>query len=164
MPAGVSAWTPLANITLGTAAPSVTFSSIAGTYRDLRVVISGSVGSANAFYRFNNDDSSTYLWDTMEGNGSSVSSAWNGNAFGSFANNYIVWYSSNNTLVTMDILDYSATDKHKTVITRANRYDNALNAVICRWPSTAAITSIKLDGNGNNWAIGSTFALYGVSA
>ena len=162
MPAGVSAWTPLANLTLGSTAASVTFSSISGSYRDLRLVIVGAVASANANYRFNNDSSSTYLWTTLEGNGSAVSSAWNGDTFGSFANNYIIWFSSTQTLVTMDILDYSATDKHKTVMTRANRPDNALNAVIVRWPSTAAITTITLNSNAS-WATGSTFALYGVS-
>lgn len=164
MPAGVSALKPLANVTLGATANTVTFSSISGAYRDLRIVMSAASPSANGFFRFNNDSSSTYLWTTMEGNGSSVSSAWNGDAFGSFANNYIVWYSSNPTLVTMDVLDYSATDKHKTVLTRANRTDNALNAVINRWPSTAAITTITLTAGASTWAAGSTFALYGVSA
>ena len=159
-----SALTPLANITLGSTANTVTFSSIPSSYRDLCLVISAAVPSANASYTINNDTSSTYNWVTLEGNGSTVSSVNNGDTFGLFANNYIVWYSSNQTLVTMDILDYSATDKHKTILTRANRPDNAINAVVCRWPSTAAITSLRLNANTSNFAAGSTFALYGVSA
>ena len=41
MPAGVSAWTPLANITLASTANTVTFSSISGAYKDLRLVLVG---------------------------------------------------------------------------------------------------------------------------
>jgi uncharacterized protein YukE len=164
MPAGVSAWTALANVTLASPANTVTFSSISGSYRDLRLVFSGGIGSDNASFTINNDSSSTYLWATLEGNGSAVSSAWNGNSYGSFANNYVTWYSSTGILLTMDLIDYSATDKHKTILSRLNNTARATNALINRWPSTAAITSIRINGNGANFTTGSTFALYGVSA
>lgn len=164
MPAGVSAWTALANTTLASAANSVTFSGISGSYRDLRIVFSGGIGSSNASFTINNDSSSTYLWTTLEGNGSAVSSAWNGDTFGSMANNYILWFNTSGILMTMDILDYSATDKHKTVLSRGNNTARAVNAVINRWPSTAAITSIRFNGNATNFTAGSTFALYGLSA
>jgi hypothetical protein len=164
MPAGVSAITALANVTLGSTANTVTFSGISGSYRDLRIVITGGLPSSNASYTINNDTSSTYLWTTMEADGSARSSAWNGDAFGSFANNYILWYNNADIVVTMDFLDYSATDKHKTVVTRGNNPARSVNAVIVRWPSTAAITSVRLNGNGSNFTAGSTFALYGISA
>lgn len=164
MPAGVSAWTALANVTLGSAANTVTFSSISGAYRDLRLVFTGGIGSSNASFTLNNDSSSTYLWTTLESDGVASSSAWNGDTFGSFANNYILWFNTSGILVTMDILDYSATDKHKTVLTRGNNSVRAVNAVVNRWPSTAAITSIRLNGNATNFTAGSTFALYGLSA
>jgi hypothetical protein len=64
----------------------------------------------------------------------------------------------------MDLIDYSATDKHKTILSRLNNTARATNALINRWPSTAAITSIRINGNGANFTTGSTFALYGVSA
>jgi hypothetical protein len=164
MPAGVSAWTALANVTLGSAANTVTFSSISGAYKDLRLVFSGGIGSSNASFTINNDTSSTYYWNTIEGNGSANSSAWNGNTYGSMANNYILWFNTSGILMTMDILDYSATDKHKTVLSRGNNTARAVNAVVNRWPSTAAVTSIRLNGNATNFTAGSTFALYGLSA
>ena len=164
MPAGVSALTALANITLASPANSVTFSGIAGTYRDLRLVFSGGIGSDNATFTINNDTSSTYLWTTIEGNGSTTTSVWNGNSYGTFSNNYILWYSSSGIIVNMDILDYSATDKHKTILTKGHNPARATNAIVQRWPSTAAITSIRLNANTANFTAGSTFALYGVSA
>jgi hypothetical protein len=164
MPAGVSAWTALANVTLVSPAASVTFSSISGAYRDLRLVFSGGIGSANPTFILNNDTSSTYLWTTLEGDGSSASSAWNGNNYGSFANNVILGYNTSGILVTMDILDYTTTDKHKTILSRAGNTARGVHAVVNRWPSTAAVTTIKLDSNATNFTVGSTFALYGMSA
>jgi hypothetical protein len=170
MPAGVSAWTPLANITLGSTAASVTFSSISGAYKDLRLVIMGGAngpGGGGCRYTINSDTSSTYLWATAEGNGSAASSAWNGNNYAETFNNYILWGydSAPNTVVTMDFLDYSATDKHKTILTRGNNAVRpATNMMAVRWPSTAAINTISFSANGASFLVGSTFALYGVSA
>jgi hypothetical protein len=164
MPAGVSAWTPLANITLGSATNSVTFSSISQSYKDLRLVISGGIPSDNASFRLNGDAASVCRGVTIEGNGSSAASATFGNTgLGYFGFSYILWYSSSGVVVTMDLLDYSATDKHKTILTRGNNSANAVNAVALRWPTTTAVTSIRLDANGSNWSSGTSFALYGVS-
>jgi len=164
MPAGVSAWTALANVTLASPAASVTFSSISSSYRDLRLVFAGGIGSANPTFVLNGDTASTYLWTTLEGNGSAASSAWNGNNYGSFANNYILGYNSTGLLITMDILDYTATDKHKTILSRAGNTARGVHAVVNRWPSTAAVATIQLNSNATNFTTGSTFALYGVSA
>lgn len=165
MPAGVSAWTPLANLTLGSATTGVTFSSISGAYKDLRLVINGGVTSGGfAKYRLNGDSSSTYLWATLESNGTSATSAWNGNDYATFFNNYIVWNSSDKTVVTLDILDYSATDKHKTIMSRTFREYTAVNDMTVRWPSTAAVTTLYLYADTSTWVSGTTFALYGVSA
>jgi hypothetical protein len=51
-------YTPLATVTLGTTAASVTFSSIPATYRDLIFVLSGLGGSANITLRYNGDSGS----------------------------------------------------------------------------------------------------------
>ena len=164
MPAGVSAWTALANTTLASAANTVTFSAISGSYKDLRLVFCGGIGSANPSFTINSDTTSTYYWNTIEGDGTASSSAWNGNTYGSFANNIVFGYSTSGILITMDILDYSATDKHKTILTRGNNTARTVNAVVNRWPSTAAITSVRFNGNAANFTIGSTFTLYGLSA
>jgi hypothetical protein len=67
---------------------------------------------------------------------------------------------SNVTIV--HIMDYSATDKHKTVLSRANRASSGVDAIAGRWASTSAITSIKYFASGRTLDIGSTVALYGI--
>jgi hypothetical protein len=170
MPAGVSAWTPLANITLASTANTVTFSSISGAYKDLRLVLVGGAagtGGGGCRYTINSDTSSTYLWATAEGNGSAATSAWNGNSYVEIYNNYqLMGYdTTTNTIVTMDFLDYSTTDKHKTILTRGNNAVRpATNMMAVRWPSTAAINTISFSAVSGHFIVGSTFALYGVSA
>ena len=53
---------PIATNTLGSAASSVTFSSIPSTYTDLIVVMNyaNSTGLADVFFRFNGDTGSNY--------------------------------------------------------------------------------------------------------
>jgi hypothetical protein len=167
MPVGVSAWTPLANITLSAAQTTVTFSSISSAYRDLRLVYSG---NSSGYYgnspsmRFNNDASVAYPCLLMTGDGTSTYSS---NSAFSWINisdaNYISPASP--MLITVDILDYSATDKHKSVLSRANA-GGGVNANSGRWPNTGAINTITLaiGFSSTTFVIGSTFALYGMSA
>ena len=59
------------------------------------------------------------------------------------------------------IMDYSATDKHKTALARANNAANGVAAVAAIYRSTSAITSITFINGGN---AGSRYDLYGVIA
>jgi hypothetical protein len=80
-----------------------------------------------------------------------------------------------NTLTTADsnhiiqIMDYSATDKHKTVLIRERFYgstssDVRVAALAARWASTSAISTISIFLNSGNIAAGARFDLYGVIA
>jgi hypothetical protein len=61
-------------------------------------------------------------------------------------------------------MDYSATNKHKSVVTR-NDHPSHTQAQANRWANTAAITSISIAvRGGSSFASGSTFSLYGVIA
>jgi hypothetical protein len=69
----------------------------------------------------------------------------------------------------IQVMDYSATDKHKTVLVRANTNAPSVSGVVYasagRWASTSAVTSlVLLPEVGPNFAIGSTFNLFGVIA
>jgi hypothetical protein len=165
MPAGVSAYTPLANITLGSVAASVTFSSISQAYRDLVVVCNATVslGTVNLFTQFNSDGGSNYYFVVMRGNGAVAASE--------FVNTAVMYpgYGLNDlstvpSIIKFDIMDYSATDKHKSVLFRSNHADYGTMATAGRWASTSAVNTIKLQPTGSVFAVGSTFALYGVSA
>ena len=165
MPAGVSAYTALANVTLGSTAASVTFSSISQSYRDLVLVIQATTSPSgdNTIIRFNSDSGNNYNIVMMSGDGSTTTSQASSNQ----TSGYLAYSGATDpTLLTNDlinIMDYSATDKHKSFLVRDNN-PYATQALAQRWASTAAITSILVKPNTDIWKIGSTFALYGVSA
>lgn len=167
MPAGVSAWTPLANITLGSAQTTVTFSSISSAYRDLRLVYRGNAnsysGSAPSM-RFNADSSSAYPTVLLTGDSTTAYASTSAFSWINISDaNYLSPAAP--MLITVDIFDYSATDKHKAVLSRANA-GAGVNMNTGRWPSTAAINTITLAiaFGSATFVAGSTFALYGMSA
>jgi hypothetical protein len=151
-----AALVPLQNITLGSTATSVTFASIPATYKDLKVVmtVSRAAGSSDVGFELNGDAGTVSVY--MAGFGSSTGS---GTASG------ILTYVSNTPMFnTVDILDYSATDKHKPGITRYGGAGIFTASQAFRWPSLAAVTSVRFYLGSGSFDAGSTFALYGVVA
>jgi hypothetical protein len=63
-------------------------------------------------------------------------------------------------------MDYSATDKHKTVLSRNNVAGGGVDAFANRWANTAAITSVevRVSTGGQFFATPTTLSLYGVIA
>jgi hypothetical protein len=157
-------YTPLANITLGATAASVTFGSIPGTYRDLVLVITArnTIGNGYEIYaRINGDTNNNYPTVFMGAETSSlVSFARNTNGAAT-----IGWSDgTNNGIVVAHFLDYSTTDKHKHILSRNGNVDQAkVYAEVVRWANTSTITSIQLLNIGTPlFTAGSTFALYGI--
>jgi hypothetical protein len=145
-------------VTLGTNAATVTFSSIPATYRDLVVVAHCNTGTnVDAFLYFNGDTAANYSFVSMAGDGSSATSV-----ASSLANWGFIGTTRGNLI--SHIMDYSATDKHKTTLTRNNFSANTVRAFARRWANTAAITSVQLNANTQSWQTGSTFALYGIAS
>lgn len=151
----------LDSVTLSSSAASVTFSSITQDYRDLIVISQpthDSTGS-NFYARFNGDSGSNYSYVYMRGNGSTASSS-----NGSSQTEMSFGRADGGAVNINQIMDYSATDKHKTVLERRNDPDDAVWAFAHRWASTSAITSIALTPYSGNFDSGSTFYLYGVAS
>ena len=150
--------TALASITLQDATASVSFSGIPQNYRDL-VISYAPIGTASGqtLIRLNGDSGSTYSFVTMQGNGSSASSVVQSNAGLTNGGDLVIGTPSSNTF---QIMNYSATDKHKTSLSRHDSTVRAL-AIAHRYPSTSAITSILLYTTSGNFDVGSTFNLYG---
>lgn len=160
-------YTPLATTTLAAAAANVTFSSISQSYRDLVCVVSGktSIGSNSEFTIVVNADATTYYFIYMAGNGSSGSSSYSNNNYGAASSSVALATTSDQLNLKIDFLDYSATDKHKMMIVRADNSATGAESRVIRWPSNSAINSIKFSvGTGANFPAGSTFALYGIAA
>ena len=150
------AWVPLAEITLTSTDSEITFGSIPNTYRDLILVseAKGTTSSYAAIY-FNSDTGSNYSVVRMEGNGSTAAS------LTSTISAFITFDTTNPGASITQIMDYSATDKHKTFLIRNQKANDAVFARAARWANTTAINNIKLTVNSGSFAIGSTFALYG---
>jgi hypothetical protein len=165
MPAGLSAYTALANVTLGSSASSVTFSSISQVYRDL-VLVYVPIGSTatGTNILFNGDTGSNYNMVWMSGNGSSGSSSSISNNGAFIGSSFSEIRTTSGTQIIFNVMDYSATDKHKTMLFRMDRADSATQAFATRWASTSAVTSISLTPGSGTFVAGTTLALYGVSA
>jgi hypothetical protein len=159
---GTPTYTPLATITLGTTASTVTFSSIPATYRDLVLVINHlPTNSAGAQIQVNNDTTgSNYANVVMEGDGSTTVSY--------TGTGYMVTpaYGNSTTRQTViaSFMDYSATNKHKTVLTKGGNSAIGTGAAASRWANTAAINLIKIYHGTQQFTAGSTFSLYGIAA
>ena len=152
----------IATTTLGSAAASVTFSSISGSYTDLVIVMSYSRSvSGNGLLRFNSDTGSNYSNTYLLGDGSSASSG-----RGSNQTNGIISYDSANLQETclINIMNYANTTTNKTFITRGNDTGLGVISYINLWRSTSAITDIQLRPNSGNWNSGSMFSLFGIKA
>jgi hypothetical protein len=99
-----------------------------------------------------------YSFVYANGDGSSATSA-SGTATGFSQTAYLTTRSTN----IVQFMDYSATDKHKTALTRFGQAGLSLQMAAERLASTEAINSISVIV-GTPFAIGSTFSLYGIKA
>ena len=163
MPAG-STYTPIATTTLGSNATSYTFSSIAGTYTDLRVIFNGTMTAPDDIgIRFNSDTGSNYSTTILGGNGTTAFSTRVSNQ----TQGYLDWAglttAYGNFLV--DVQNYSNSTTYKTYLSRFNQAARGTDACVGLWRSTSAITSITLKAIGaNSFSSGSIFTLYGIAA
>jgi len=152
-------------VTLGSSASSVTFSSIPATYRDLILVVNGQpVTNSAAALRLNADTGSNYSAVYMRANSITNSVALTDTVF-YYCYNFLL--NGSRFVSTVQIMDYSATDKHKTMISRSSYTASSgpfttSEAGAAQWASTSAVTSINIVSG--DYATGTTFSLYGVIA
>lgn len=160
-----STYTPIATTTLGSAASSVTFSSISGTYTDLILVFSGQFSAAGKqiALQFNSDTGTNYSATNLGGTGSAAESTRDSNK-GYMPLGYMPTANAQLTSV-LQIMNYSNTTTNKTALARSNDAGGYVSAVVGLWRSTSAITSVTaLAYTGANFNSGSTFTLYGVKS
>lgn len=150
--------------TLASSASSVTFSSITQDYRDLVLVVSAPDAGffANGIVvRFNGDTGTNYYRVNMTSNGSSRNSS-----SGSGESITVgIRGDATSTIGISQVMDYSATDKHKTVLVRSNTAQYLVEAIAARWANTSAITSLEFKvSNSSDFAVGTSFQMYGIAA
>jgi len=152
----------LNSITLAAATASVTFSNIPQNYRDLIFIFEGTVAPAatNILASLNGDTSNIYARAQMSGTGSTA-----GSSTGTHTGLYVVYgQSGERVFAQFQLMDYSATDKHKTALSRGHSSGSEVAARVLRWPSNAAVTSMAITSSNGNYNSGSTFTLYGIEA
>ena len=159
----VSAYEVISTQTLGSAASSVTFSSIPQTYTDLVLVVSHDVtADAISGVQFNGDTASNYSASYVWGNGTNAYSGRETGAASAFA--FYAAAASGFATAIIQVMNYSNATTYKTLLSREADASVESMAVAGLWRSTAAITSMVLLRRSGNFATDSTFTLYGIKA
>jgi hypothetical protein len=160
----MSTYTPIATQTLGSAAASVTFSSIPQGYTDLVLVVSGSGSIGNDVrLQFNSDTGSNYSYTTLSGTGSSAVSARATNE----TSTPLTYYGGISTTLGATnqigyLMNYSNSTTFKSVLARANNASSGVDANVCLWRNTNAINTIRVFPPTANFQTGTTVSLYGI--
>jgi hypothetical protein len=152
---------PIATQTLGSSAASITFSSIAASWTDLRIVLVSARDSGSAInYRFNSDSGTNYSKTRIYGFGASVGSDSDVSDTKIGTNNYGTYLH----LHTLDVFSYAGST-YKTCLYEVNGDNNGSGTVsrgVGLWRNTAAITSLTILLTSGTLAIGTTATLYGI--
>lgn len=167
MAAGAT-YEPIATTTLGSAASTITFSSITSAYTDLRLVLSiPTVSTANyALMKFN---SSTVNigFVTLAGGGTS---AYTGTSASDvqYLNYQGTLSNATPTFIAVDILSYAGST-YKSFLVSTN-YDKGassagyVEAMAGVYTSTSAITRIDVYTSSGNFNTGTTATIYGIKS
>ena len=168
MAAGAT-YEPIQTYTLASAAPSITFSSIASSWTDLRLVIIGTAAAANyVTLNLNSDTGANYSQTILYGNGTG---AYTFNQTGDtfMWPNTLGWSTTIPQLITFDLFSYAGST-YKTALVTASGERNLGNAnqqvstSVSLWRSSSAITAVSIGAQGANISIGTTATLYGIRA
>ena len=162
----------IATVTVGGGgAADVEFTSIPATYThlQLRAIVKNSANTNEAIlFRFNGDTATNYSFHRLFGDGSSAS------AYGEANVSYAGQASSANTqapqnnmysALIYDVLDYANTNKYKTARGLSGKDFNGSGNISLfsgNWRNTAAVTSLTIVPDSDNFAEYSQFALYGI--
>lgn len=158
---------PIATTTLGSAASSITFSSIASSWTDLRVVLISSTATAGNtvnYLRFNSDTGSNYSSTWLTGDGSTAASSAETSATfirgGENANNTDAGLS----MITYDVFSYAGSTNKTALVTnsRDNNGSGSTYRIVGLWRSTSAITTLTIAASAGNYKTGTTATLYGI--
>lgn len=165
-------YTPIATQTLGSAAASVTFSSIPSTYTDLIFIANTKASTATdvqeCYLQFNSDTATNYSLTRLYGTGSSALSGREINIT-KIDNIRLPGSNSASTVfgnMIANIQNYSNSTTNKTTILRMNAEttNGQVGAIVGLWRSTSAISTILFAPTSGNFVAGSTFTLYGIKS
>lgn len=155
----------IATTTLGSAASTITFSSIPSTYTDLRLVISA-IGTSGIAIRVHLNTTSLtglYSYTSLVGDGTNATSGKNTNR------DYLeVATSVLSTTIPhfylLDLFNYAG-NTYKTILSSASEDENGTGYTrqqVSLWRDTSTISSIIVTTSTSTFATGTTATLYGI--
>jgi hypothetical protein len=155
----------IATTTLGSAASTITFSSIAASWTDLRLTIT-SVPSGAIQYglRFNNDSSSLYSLTELVGTGSAAASDRDTNDSNLWFDYFTPTGSTIPAFMTADIFSYAGSTFKTTLLTWNNDRNGAGTVIYTAglYRSTSAINRLDIILTSGTMGTGTTATLYGI--
>ena len=151
----------IATTTLSSTSATITFSSIAASWTDLRLVLvwkPTSSSSMNPFFRINNDSTTLYSDTYLTGNGTDASSGRDTASSAWFVNQVINPSTSIFTFTTVDYFSYAdSTFKTALINTSANFNGSGYTQPqVGLYRSTTAITQVNIVASSDSFAIGTT--------
>ena len=155
-------YTLIDSVTLSGTTSSISFTNPDTSYGDLVLVADYGITSQGQAEMRINGGTTNHYWVNMYGTGGSYSSAAGSSAnyiplsYGAFSN------PGHTPMAIVQILDYSATDKHKFVLVRNGNGDTGVEAVAGVVAATSAVTTILVYAS-SQFTSGSTFFLYGIA-
>ena len=155
----------LATTTLGTAAASITFSSISSAYTDLRLVLVGTTATDDGCrLRFNSDTGSNYSVTRLRGNGTSAASD-RFTSQTSIIAGATVLSATTPTLRIFDLFSYAGSSNKTLLLSEAADLNGTggVSRIVGLWRNTSAINAIEIfTSSGVNFSVGTTATLYGI--
>jgi len=173
--ASTNSYESIATVTVGAGgSSSISFSSIPSTYKHLQIRAIGRQSGANTGYaaqlRVNGNSGSNYTQHRLRGNGTTATAA----AYTAQTSISIGgWPAANSSAsifgtIIIDILDYTDTNKYKTIrYLQGTDQNSATDSNIFfdsgfMFANTNAITQIDIIPDGTSFVQYSQFALYGI--
>jgi hypothetical protein len=156
---------PIATTTLGSAAASISFTSIATSWTDLRLVLVGTgTSTSNAWLRFNNDSSALYSQTNLNGDGSTAGSTTQTSQT-QIRQAYNL-FDTTISMITYDVFSYAGST-FKTLLMEVCADKNGSGYVtrqVGLYRSTTAISRLDLVSSTSTFAAGTIATLYGIKS
>jgi hypothetical protein len=168
MPAGAT-YEPIATANIS-GVTSYDFTSISGSYTDLKLVVMARTSAAdNLSIRVNSDTATNYSETGLMGNGTAASSWRRSSATYIRPTNGVGTPTAANTFMLgiFEFQSYSGSTNKTILMTASNDQNGSGDTVrgVGLWRSTSAITTIQILTNfGATFQTGTTATLYGIKA
>lgn len=155
---------PIATTTLASTATSVSFTSIPGTYRDLRVVFVGKLnsGASSLYMNLNSNGSNIFSYNSLYYNTAITGDRSSNNS------QALINYNSGSqpSFIAIDIFGYADTNIYKTLLSSSNEHFGTSGSIrysVNLFRNSNAITSLSIGTLfGDLLAVGTTATLYGI--